>query len=151
MKKRYALEYDNTKKILRWKPVFYTSMFFFYWFFQLSLNNSLLPYYIAKYSISSQGLFASLPLIGNLLLFVPAGIIVDRYDIAKIVKTSIMVIILSIIVVELTTLKNHLLLSQFFSSSFLLFLHLLSLTSSTINLLGLLRPLLLNCVAETDD
>ena len=106
MKKRYALEYHNTKKILRWKPVFYISMFFFYWFFQLSLNNSLLPYYIAKYSISSQGLFASLPLIGNLLLFVPAGIIVDRYDIAKIVKTSIMVIVSSIIVVELTTLKS---------------------------------------------
>ncbi|WP_440617519.1 MFS transporter [Cysteiniphilum sp. 6C5] len=86
--------HKNTNYSLRaWLSMFAAALFFFYWFIQLSLNNTLIDYYIARYQISSYGLFTSMYLIGNVLMFIPAGVILDRYNSKRVIVSALMVML----------------------------------------------------------
>ena len=91
----------------RWLPVLAASLFFFYWFVQLSLNNTLIEFYIIKYQIYSYGTFTSLYLIGNVIMFIPAGIILDRFKTKNVICICIIMMILAI--TWLTLFNNKLL------------------------------------------
>ncbi|MFT6834834.1 MAG: MFS family permease [Francisellaceae bacterium] len=88
----------NNRKpnITGWVSVVSAALFFFYWFIQLSLSNTLVEYYTQKYSIIHYGLFASMYLIGNVLMFIPAGVLLDRFPAKKVIGLSMIVMILGV-------------------------------------------------------
>ena len=77
-----------------WVSVIATALFFFYWFIQLSLNNTLHDFYVAKFHIESYGLFTSMYLIGNVIMFIPAGMILDKFSTKKVLCINVGIMIL---------------------------------------------------------
>ncbi|WP_440992711.1 MFS transporter [Cysteiniphilum litorale] len=89
--------HKNTNDSLRaWLSMFAAALFFFYWFIQLSLNNTMIDYYIARYQIGSYGLFTSMYLIGNVLMFIPAGVILDRYNSKRVIVSALIVMLIGV-------------------------------------------------------
>ena len=81
-----------------WLSIFVAALFFFYWFIQLSLNNALIDYYIERYQIGSYGLFTSMCLIGNVIMFIPAGVILDRYNTKKVIIAALGLMVVGVVI-----------------------------------------------------
>lgn len=79
-----------------WRAVMITSLFFFFWFVQLALNNTLIGYYTDKYQIENYGFFTSMYLLGNMIMFIPAGILLDRFSAKRVVAVALSTMILAI-------------------------------------------------------
>lgn len=93
----------NTQPNIKgWISVLAAALFFFYWFIQLSLSNTLVEYYTMKYGLEQYGLFTSMYLIGNVLMFIPAGVLLDRYSAKKVISVSILVMVLGVLGMLLT-------------------------------------------------
>ncbi len=87
---------NQKSNIAGWVSVLAVALFFFYWFIQLSLSNTLVDYYTAKYGLEQYGLFTSMYLIGNVMMFIPAGVLLDRYSAKKVISLSIIVMVLGV-------------------------------------------------------
>ena len=83
--------------IRAWITTICTALFFFYWFIQLSLNNTLHDFYITKFHIVSYGFFTSMYLIGNVIMFMPAGLILDKYKTKRVVVISLFLMVLGVL------------------------------------------------------
>lgn len=79
-----------------WTAVIISAIFFFYWFVQLSLNNTLIEFYIDRYNLKSYGSFTAMYLIGNVIMFIPAGVISDKYKSKTTISSSILIMIICI-------------------------------------------------------
>jgi MFS family permease len=77
-----------------WITVICTALFFFYWFVQLSLNNTLHDFYMHRFNLSSYGFFTSMYLIGNVIMFIPAGIILDKYPTKRVLIANMFVMVI---------------------------------------------------------
>jgi MFS family permease len=78
-----------------WLSVLTAALFFFYWFIQLSLNNTLHDFYIQRFDLTGYfGLFTSMYLIGNVIMFIPAGMLLDRFPTKHVLVVNILVMIL---------------------------------------------------------
>ncbi len=76
--------------------VIISAIFFFYWFIQLSLNNTLIEFYIDRYKLISYGSFTAMYLIGNVVMFIPAGVISDKYKSKYIISSALLIMIICI-------------------------------------------------------
>ncbi len=56
----------------------------------------MIDYYIARYQIGSYGLFTSMYLIGNVLMFIPAGMILDRYNSKRVIVSALIVMLIGV-------------------------------------------------------
>jgi MFS family permease len=77
-----------------WITVICTALFFFYWFVQLSLNNTLHDFYMHRFNLSSYGFFSSMYLIGNVIMFIPAGIILDKYPTRSVLIVNMFIMVM---------------------------------------------------------
>ena len=96
------MQHRKNFNITGWMSVLSAALFFFYWFIQLSLSNTLVNYYTEKYQLIQYGLFTSMYLIGNVLMFIPAGVILDRYSPRKVIGTAITVMLFGVLGMMLT-------------------------------------------------
>ncbi|MCP3942108.1 MAG: MFS transporter [Desulfobacteraceae bacterium] len=100
---------DNQSSFRGWLSVITSAMFFFYWLNQNALNGTLAEYYILKYHIAgaiNYSTFTSMYLIGNVIMFIPAGLILDKFStkIVLILSTLTMLIgVLGLILVNSLT------------------------------------------------
>ncbi len=73
----------NQSAVRGWISVITSAMLFFYWINQNALNGTLANYYISKYHIAgtmNYSTFTSMYLIGNVIMFIPAGLILDKFS-----------------------------------------------------------------------
>ena len=91
---RFKMSQTQQSSARAWVSVIATALFFFYWFIQLSLNNTLHDFYVAKFHIESYGLFTSMYLIGNVIMFIPAGMILDKFSTKKVLCINVGIMIL---------------------------------------------------------
>ncbi|QSH41121.1 MFS transporter [Lentisphaerota bacterium ZTH] len=83
-----------------WVSVIFTAMFFFYWLNQNALNGTLADYYIAKYHLTGvipYSTFTSMYLIGNVIMFIPAGIILDKFSTKRVLTVNIIVMLIGVL------------------------------------------------------
>ncbi len=82
-----------------WISVLATAMFFFYWLNQNALNGTLADYYIMKYQLKgvlNYSTFTSMYLIGNVIMFIPAGLILDKFSTKKVLLSSIVIMLIGV-------------------------------------------------------
>ncbi|MCP3967088.1 MAG: MFS transporter [Lentisphaerae bacterium] len=82
-----------------WLSVIFTAMFFFYWLNQNALNGTLAEYYIVKYHLAgaiNYSTFTSMYLIGNVVMFIPAGIILDKFSTKLVLLVNLLVMLVGV-------------------------------------------------------
>lgn len=84
-------------QIQAWISTILSALLFFYWINQNTLNSVLKDYYTHKYHLlhfMPYTTFTALYLIGSVILYIPAGFLLDRYSTKKIILTVLIFMII---------------------------------------------------------
>jgi MFS family permease len=91
----------NTERngLLPWVVCLSCALFFFYEFIQMNMINSLAPYLMRDFNVEAHqlGLLAATYFDANVLLLLPAGIILDRFSTKKVALLTISICIIGTI------------------------------------------------------
>lgn len=107
------LGYDYTPK--SWLVVFSAALFFFYEFIQMNMFNAIDPSLIQTFKVNSTqlGNLSAMYFYGNIIFLIPAGILLDRFSVRKLLLTAIIVCVICTYLFAMSTLLWQTMLFRF--------------------------------------